>query len=104
MKLFKQVTKDNPTLQSNIVSRLFYAWMFPLFKLGFRRSLQLSDLFRPPPSDDPVKVTYELSREWHKQMDKPDKSKVSLTAAIFNAFGLRYLLACQLLVIAVSIK
>jgi len=101
MKSQKKVTRPCPRLTANILSRLFYGWLFPLFRLGHQRSLQLTDIFRTPPQDDPVKTSLVLSREWKRQL-KSRAQSASIVMAIIKAYGVRYILTSQLLFVAVS--
>lgn len=47
MQSTQRTLPPNPRESSNIISNLTFAWTAPLFKKGYSKVLELSDIFRP---------------------------------------------------------
>lgn len=46
MEAFHRQQPPNPREKSNFLSILFFTWTIPLFKKGFKKDLQLDDIFQ----------------------------------------------------------
>ncbi|XP_055867950.1 ATP-binding cassette sub-family C member 4-like isoform X5 [Biomphalaria glabrata] len=80
----------NPTLSANIFSRTLFCWLDPLFKKGYKRPLEDTDLYNVCPSDSSEYLGNKLEDEWNKQLKKGGKP--SLLKALMRTFGLQYML------------
>ncbi|CAH1248177.1 ABCC4 [Branchiostoma lanceolatum] len=101
----KKFTKDkpNPLAKAGLLSKVFFWWLNPLFKTGYKRTLQEDDMFNVLYDDSSQKQTEDLEREWQKELDQGKESPKrlpSLRRALFRVFGAKYLLLglCTLLV------
>lgn len=56
------MTKDSRHDASSQVSRWTFFWMIPIFRLGFRKEIEMADLDRCCNNDDPEHVTRVLER------------------------------------------
>ncbi|CAG9768357.1 unnamed protein product [Ceutorhynchus assimilis] len=87
--------KDNPKLKANIFSKLFFAWTIPLFYIGSKRSIRISDLYKTLTADKSEKLGDKLEENWNKQVNNAKtslKKKPSLLKALIKTFIWEYLL------------
>lgn len=94
----KVLMEDNesPMLRANIYSRLTFAWLTPMMKLGAKRYITEDDMWPLPSADSAEALNYRLTTAWKKQLEyvKQGKKKAaSLKIALFQAFGGPFLVA-----------
>ena len=92
------VTKSCPFDAAGLLSRTIYLWVFPLFNLGYSKSLVVQDLYSHPKEDDPWNAVQLLESEWNlqlKNVKEGKQEKPSLITAVRRAFGWKYFLCCQ---------
>eukprot|EP00058_Branchiostoma_floridae_P004550 XP_002590038.1 hypothetical protein BRAFLDRAFT_81656 [Branchiostoma floridae] len=101
----KKFSKDkpNPIAKAGLLSKTFFWWLNPLFKTGYKRTLQEDDMYNVLYEDSSQKQTEDLEREWQKELDQAKESSKrppSLRWALFRVFGVKFLLLglCTLLV------
>ncbi|XP_041354291.1 ATP-binding cassette sub-family C member 4-like [Gigantopelta aegis] len=84
----------NPSVNANLFSRIFFCWLNPLFKDGYKRPLETSDMFNVAPQDASDMLGDKLEREWMKEIKKQKKTgkKPSLMKALIRMFGFKYML------------
>ncbi|XP_053404593.1 ATP-binding cassette sub-family C member 4-like isoform X3 [Mercenaria mercenaria] len=84
----------NPVIRANVISKLFFWWMNPLFKKGYARQLEVEDMYNVTVEDQSDRLGETLEKEWRKEMNKSKggKRKPSLFKALFRMFGLEYIL------------
>lgn len=46
MESIKRVLPSNPREKANFFSIIFFSWALPFFKKGYKKILQLEDIFR----------------------------------------------------------
>ncbi|KAI9225298.1 MAG: P-loop containing nucleoside triphosphate hydrolase protein [Piptocephalis tieghemiana] len=73
-----------PLLSANILSQITFQWIQPLMSIGYRRPLELSDLYNVPPNIQASTKGDQLARAWEKQLARPNPS---LLKAIFEVAG-----------------
>ncbi|XP_078614435.1 ATP-binding cassette sub-family C member 4-like [Branchiostoma floridae x Branchiostoma japonicum] len=100
--------KPNPLEKAGPLSKLFFWWLNPLFKTGYKRTLQEDDMYNIMYEDSSQKQADDLEREWKTELDNAKESPnrpPSLKRALFRLFGARYLLLglCALFVESVKI-
>ncbi|XP_076255885.1 ATP-binding cassette sub-family C member 4-like isoform X1 [Rhynchophorus ferrugineus] len=78
--------KKNPYETSGLVSKIAFAWTFPLFRKGFVGALTEDDIYPHLKSHDSAILGDKLEREWKKQMES-NKKNPSLWKALFKIFG-----------------
>ncbi|XP_070538062.1 ATP-binding cassette sub-family C member 4-like isoform X3 [Ptychodera flava] len=93
MDEFKKEAQKNPIQTANIISKLFYWWLNPLFKHGYSRALEVKDMYKTLPEDSAEKLSDDLERQWNKELRKHHEGgKASLAKAIGRTFGFQYAL------------
>ncbi|GAB0087981.1 hypothetical protein DMENIID0001_023540 [Sergentomyia squamirostris] len=76
---------DNPSEKTNFFSRITFFWMINLFRLGYRKSLELKDLYKPLTEDRSATLGDRLERKWEDQL-RNTSSRPSLITAIAITF------------------
>uniref|UniRef100_A0A6G1SI71 Multidrug resistance-associated protein 4 n=1 Tax=Aceria tosichella TaxID=561515 RepID=A0A6G1SI71_9ACAR len=85
---------DNPYDEAGIISKVFFFWLNPFIKKGFKQELQLLDLYKVPQENLSEDLGQSLKREWDKELIQHRQGKrASLGRAICRAFGFWYLLS-----------
>ncbi|KAK2715107.1 hypothetical protein QYM36_009933, partial [Artemia franciscana] len=81
--------KINPREKAGILSRMFFVWLNPLFKLGSTNDLELQDLYRVLPNDRSSALGNKLQEKWEEELKKSKlkKSKPSLSRVLAICFG-----------------
>lgn len=51
METIQRKLQPNPRENSNILSKLFYIWLLPLFRKGYTKPLEMDDMYQPLDSD-----------------------------------------------------
>lgn len=51
MDFSEKTSRANPFAKANAISKLFFVWLLPLFRQGFRRDLNLDDIYDTLPAD-----------------------------------------------------
>nr|XP_057907958.1 multidrug resistance-associated protein 4 isoform X2 [Doryrhamphus excisus] len=75
--------KTNPAASANILSKIFFWWLNPLFRIGYKRRLEEDDMYPVLVEDSSETLGQELQRYWDhevqeatKQLRKPQLSQV----------------------------
>ncbi|XP_060681943.1 multidrug resistance-associated protein 4 isoform X2 [Hemiscyllium ocellatum] len=86
--------KPNPMVAANIFSKVFFCWLNPLFRIGYKRRLEENDLYKVPPEDGSEKLGEELQRYWDKEVQKAKKQArvPRLTYAVLKCFWKSYII------------
>ena len=92
--------KDFPEPRASLCSRIFFTWMTPLMKLGFRRPLDMSDLWELGPKEKVATIAKDFQKHWDQEVQKAKtKSKSnetttkhvpSLLRALVQTFGRQF--------------
>jgi hypothetical protein len=69
--LFKQ---KNPLSTTNFISYLSFWWVGPLLRLGWKRPLQLDDIWDLCPEESSEVASNALLREWEKESKRENPS------------------------------
>ncbi|XP_053420105.1 ATP-binding cassette sub-family C member 4-like isoform X7 [Nycticebus coucang] len=85
--------KPNPLQNANFCSRLFFWWLNPLFKIGYKRRLEEDDMYSVLPEDRSKYLGEELQGFWDKEVLRAEDNaqKPSLTKAIIKCYWKSYL-------------
>ncbi|CAG9768692.1 unnamed protein product [Ceutorhynchus assimilis] len=78
--------KVHPYVRANILSKLFFTFLFPLFKKGYKQNLSEEDLCSALKEHESGYLGDRLTEEWEKQLKKNPKNP-SLTVALWKVFG-----------------
>ncbi|XP_060517933.1 ATP-binding cassette subfamily C member 4-like [Cylas formicarius] len=81
----KYNTKTHPYLKANILSKICFTWIVPLFRKGFKRDLEEDDLYPALSAHDSTYLGDKLEREWEKEVK--NKKDPSLWKALMRVFG-----------------
>ncbi|XP_036065584.1 multidrug resistance-associated protein 4 [Oryzias melastigma] len=65
--------KDNPSASANLLSKIFFCWLSPLFRTGYRRKLEEEDMFKVLPEDASSRLGEELQRYWTQEVQQAKK-------------------------------
>ncbi|XP_030637683.1 ATP-binding cassette sub-family C member 4 [Chanos chanos] len=84
--------KTNPSATANLFSRIFFCWLNPLFRIGYRRRLEESDMFKVLPEDSSKRLGEELQSYWELEQQKAKKElrDPKLTKAIIKCYWKPY--------------
>ncbi|XP_072332338.1 ATP-binding cassette sub-family C member 4 isoform X2 [Scyliorhinus torazame] len=84
----------NPLATANIFSSVFFCWLNPLFRIGYKRRLEENDLYKVLPEDGSAKLGEELQRHWDKEVQKAkNQARIPhLTKAILKCFWKPYII------------
>ncbi|CAG13921.1 unnamed protein product, partial [Tetraodon nigroviridis] len=65
--------KDNPAASANLLSKVFFCWLNPLFRLGYKRRLEEDDMFKVLPEDASDRLGEELQGYWDREVQQAAK-------------------------------
>ncbi|KAL3309276.1 Multidrug resistance-associated protein 4 [Cichlidogyrus casuarinus] len=57
--------------KAGCLSRCFFSWLTPMFKIASKRNLTFNDLIATPKSEEAQHLTQKLTNEWTKETKKP---------------------------------
>ncbi|XP_060518435.1 probable multidrug resistance-associated protein lethal(2)03659 [Cylas formicarius] len=81
----KSVQQNHPYTKANVISKIFFLWVLPLFYKGFRTDLNEDDILPSLRSHDSKKLADKFEKEWTKELKK--KKNPSLWWALGRVFG-----------------
>uniref|UniRef100_A0A674EG61 Cystic fibrosis transmembrane conductance regulator n=1 Tax=Salmo trutta TaxID=8032 RepID=A0A674EG61_SALTR len=73
MEPVKKDAKTNPSATANIFSQVFFCWINPLFRIGYKRRLEEDDMYKVLPEDGSERLGEELQRHWDHEVQKAAK-------------------------------
>lgn len=62
----------NPTEHINILNKLTYHWLTPIFVKGYKHPLDASDIYQIPSSLDSARACDELTQFWNEELGNLD--------------------------------
>ncbi|XP_034031624.1 LOW QUALITY PROTEIN: cystic fibrosis transmembrane conductance regulator [Thalassophryne amazonica] len=77
--------QNSPVEDANFFSRFFFCWMSPLMRKGFRKKLDLADVYKAPSYDQADVLSERLEREWDREVVSA-KTKPRLMRALARCF------------------
>lgn len=86
--------QKSPVEDANFFSKFFFWWTSPLLRKGFRKKLELSDVYKAPSDDLADNLSERLEREWDREVVSAKKQPRLLRAlarcffAPFAFFGI----------------
>ncbi|XP_071321050.1 ATP-binding cassette sub-family C member 4-like [Trachinotus anak] len=72
----EQVSKDakrNPAATANILSKIFFCWLNPLFRTGYKRRLEEDDMYEVLVEDRSENLGQDLQRYWDHELQTATK-------------------------------
>ncbi|XP_036838728.1 multidrug resistance-associated protein 4 isoform X4 [Oncorhynchus mykiss] len=73
MEPVKKDAKTNPSATANLFSQVFFCWLNPLFRIGYKRRLEEDDMYKVLPEDGSERLGEELQRHWDHEVQKAAK-------------------------------
>ncbi|XP_076603001.1 ATP-binding cassette sub-family C member 4-like [Chaetodon auriga] len=94
MEPLRKEAKDNPSASANLLSKIFFCWLNPLFRIGYKRKLEEDDMYKVLPEDASDRLGEELQWYWDREVQQAAKDlrPPSLTKAIVQCYWRSYLL------------
>uniref|UniRef100_A0A3Q3NKW0 Cystic fibrosis transmembrane conductance regulator n=1 Tax=Mastacembelus armatus TaxID=205130 RepID=A0A3Q3NKW0_9TELE len=77
--------QKSPVEDANFFSKFFFCWTTPLLRKGFRKKLELSDVYKAPSFDLADNLSERLEREWDREVASA-KNKPKLMRALARCF------------------
>uniref|UniRef100_A0A6Q2XNW4 Cystic fibrosis transmembrane conductance regulator n=1 Tax=Esox lucius TaxID=8010 RepID=A0A6Q2XNW4_ESOLU len=77
--------QKSPVEDANFLSKYFFWWTSPLLRKGFRKKLELTDVYKAPSFDLADNLSERLEREWDREVASA-KKKPRLLRALSRCF------------------
>ncbi|XP_049428984.1 cystic fibrosis transmembrane conductance regulator [Epinephelus fuscoguttatus] len=77
--------QKSPVEDANFLSKFFFWWTTPLLRKGFRKKLELTDVYKAPSFDLADNLSERLEREWDREVVSA-KNKPRLMRALARCF------------------
>ncbi|KAM6973449.1 cystic fibrosis transmembrane conductance regulator [Aplochiton taeniatus] len=77
--------QKSPVEDANFLSKYFFWWTSPLLRKGFRKKLDLTDVYKAPSFDLADNLSERLEREWDREVASA-KTKPRLLRALSRCF------------------
>ncbi|XP_061082797.1 multidrug resistance-associated protein 4 [Conger conger] len=92
MEPLQKNAKVNPVATANLFSKVFFCWLNPLFRIGYKRKLSEDDMYHVLPEDRSERLGEELQRHWDQEVQQAAKDlrKPKLTKAIIKCYWKPY--------------
>uniref|UniRef100_A0A182MKW0 ABC-type glutathione-S-conjugate transporter n=1 Tax=Anopheles culicifacies TaxID=139723 RepID=A0A182MKW0_9DIPT len=79
--------KDCPELSASFPSRIFFAWFDRLAWVGFRKPLEVQDLWHMKPEDSSKEVSPAFLHHWNKTLAKTYQTRETSNDVTFKKLG-----------------
>ena len=86
----KARTRFSPEEKANIFSKIVFWWCSAILKLGYKRALEMEDLWPLIKKDQSVQISSNFEIKWN---DEKMKENPSLAKALIREYGLSFALA-----------
>ncbi|XP_072253083.1 ATP-binding cassette sub-family C member 4-like [Leuresthes tenuis] len=73
MEPLQREAKDNPSASANLLSKIFFCWLNPLFSIGYKRKLKEDDMYKVLPEDASETLGEELQWYWNQEVQQAAK-------------------------------
>uniref|UniRef100_A0A8C7JJH3 Multidrug resistance-associated protein 4 n=1 Tax=Oncorhynchus kisutch TaxID=8019 RepID=A0A8C7JJH3_ONCKI len=67
MEPLRKEAKDNPSATANLLSKIFFCWLNPLFRIGYNRRLEEHDMYKVLPEDGSERLGEDL-QYWDQEV------------------------------------
>ncbi|XP_035783639.1 multidrug resistance-associated protein 1-like [Anopheles albimanus] len=84
---YEITAKDCPELSASFPSRIFFAWFDRLAWVGFRKPLEVEDLWHMKPEDSSKEVAPAFLEHWNKTLEKTYQTRETNNEASYKKFG-----------------
>ncbi|XP_070786421.1 ATP-binding cassette sub-family C member 4-like isoform X1 [Enoplosus armatus] len=84
--------KTNPAATANLLSKVFFWWLNPLFRIGYKRQLEEDDMYEVLAEDKSERLGQDLHRYWDHEVQKAAKELQTprLSKAIIGCYWKPY--------------
>ncbi|XP_076579274.1 ATP-binding cassette sub-family C member 4-like [Chaetodon auriga] len=84
--------KTNPVATAGFLSKIFFWWLNPLFRIGYKRRLEEDDMFQVLPEDGSETLGQDLHRYWDHEVQLATKElrQPRLSKAIIKCYWKSY--------------
>ncbi|XP_049277101.1 multidrug resistance-associated protein 1 isoform X1 [Anopheles funestus] len=79
--------KDCPELSASFPSRIFFAWFDRLAWVGFKKPLEVEDLWTMKPEDSSKEVSPAFLHHWNKTLEKTYQTRETSNDVTFKKLG-----------------
>ncbi|KAM4560261.1 ATP-binding cassette sub-family C member 4-like [Odontesthes bonariensis] len=92
MEQVRRSTKTNPAATANLLSKIVFWWLNPLFSIGYKRRLEEDDMFEVLAEDKSASLGRDLQRYWDQEVQKATKElrKPRLSRVIIQCYWKPY--------------
>uniref|UniRef100_A0A3Q3XP58 ATP-binding cassette, sub-family C (CFTR/MRP), member 4 n=1 Tax=Mola mola TaxID=94237 RepID=A0A3Q3XP58_MOLML len=92
MEVLRKEKKANPSASANLLSKIFFCWLNPLFRIGYKRKLEEDDMYKVLPEDASDRLGEELQRYWDREVEQAAKDLRSpkLTKVLVQCYWRSY--------------
>ncbi|XP_041637493.1 multidrug resistance-associated protein 4 [Cheilinus undulatus] len=92
MEEVSKAGKTNPAATASLLSKIFFWWLNPLFKIGYKRRLEEDDMYEVLTEDRSQNLGQDLHRYWDHEVQKATKElrPPSLSKAIIKCYWKPY--------------
>ncbi|XP_035459712.1 ATP-binding cassette sub-family C member 4 isoform X2 [Scophthalmus maximus] len=73
MAPMRKEAKDNPSASANLLSKIFFCWLNPLFRTGYKKKLEEDDMYEVLPEDASDRLGEELQWYWDQEVRQAAK-------------------------------
>ncbi|GLD66233.1 multidrug resistance-associated protein 4-like protein [Lates japonicus] len=73
MEPLRKEARDNPSASANLLSKIFFCWLNPLFRIGYKRKLEEDDMYKVLPEDSSDRLGEELQWYWNQEVQQAAK-------------------------------
>ncbi|CAB1328550.1 unnamed protein product [Coregonus sp. 'balchen'] len=73
MEPLRKEAKDNPSATANLLSKIFFCWLNPLFRIGYKRRLEEHDMYKVLPEDGSERLGEDLQWYWDQEVHRAAK-------------------------------
>uniref|UniRef100_A0A4W5PPM5 Multidrug resistance-associated protein 4 n=1 Tax=Hucho hucho TaxID=62062 RepID=A0A4W5PPM5_9TELE len=92
MEPLRKEAKDNPSATANLLSKIFFCWLNPLFRIGYKRRLEEHDMYKVLPEDGSERLGEDLQWYWDQEVQRAAKDlrTPKLTKALIACYWRSY--------------
>ncbi|XP_035533961.1 multidrug resistance-associated protein 4-like [Morone saxatilis] len=92
MEEVSRASKTNPAATAGLLSKIFFWWLNPLFRTGYKRRLEEDDMYEVLPEDGSETLGQELHSYWDHEVQMATKElrKPRLSKAIMKCYWKSY--------------
>uniref|UniRef100_A0A4W6FYM0 Multidrug resistance-associated protein 4 n=1 Tax=Lates calcarifer TaxID=8187 RepID=A0A4W6FYM0_LATCA len=92
MEPLRKEARDNPSASANLLSKIFFCWLNPLFRIGYKRKLEEDDMYKVLPEDASNRLGEELQWYWNQEVQQAAKEMrpPKLTTVLVHCYWRSY--------------